>query len=99
MPKKTSRGRYNWARPAALLVRGGRPLVDAGFPRDGDEVMIVGRRREEKVDVGAAVSAVLTVPEAVRSKFKRYQRIASPKRYTQAHKVAGQQAVLMVALN
>ena len=71
MPKKTSRGRYNWARPAAL--RGGRPLVD--------EVVKVGRGREEKVGTGAPGKASELVV-AVRSKFKIYQRIARPKRYT-----------------
>jgi hypothetical protein len=88
MPKKTSRGRYNWARPAAL--RGGRPLVDAGFPRDEDEVVIIGRRRDVIFGVGTA-----WVASGVRSKFKIYKRIVRPKRYTQTHK--SDTAVLVVA--
>ena len=65
------------------------PLVDAGFPRDGDEVMKVGRGRDAKFGVGTAavcgVCGVASVEVAVRSKFKIYQRIVRPKRYTQAH--------------
>jgi hypothetical protein len=70
-PTNTSRGRYNWARPAALK---GRPLVGAGFPDrlvtvpivigpgNGDEGMLL------EVGIGTAV----------RSKFKMYQRTMRP---------------------
>ena len=53
------------------------PLVESGFPRDGDKVMRVGRGRDVKFGVGTAAEA-----GAVRSNFKIYQGIVRPKRYT-----------------
>ena len=55
MPTSTSRGRYNWACPAAL--ERGRPLFDDGFT-DG----VVDMKAGNDVDVGTGT--------AVKSKFK-----------------------------
>ena len=73
MPTRTSRGRYNWARPAAL--RRGRPLVDAGFARDGDEDMKVGIRGDVVKAVRSRDISAHCETQGIDNKLTIYSRL------------------------